>query len=129
MAARNPFGHIDLRVRDMGEALPFYEALLPELGFTERDDGSQWKVFATTGELPGAAYFGIVESPGHVANENRIAFWVPEPAEVDRLAAVAATAGAELSGPKRMPYGPDYYAVFFADPSANELEIYYRLAG
>jgi catechol 2,3-dioxygenase-like lactoylglutathione lyase family enzyme len=129
MTARNPFGHIDLRVRDMAEALPFYEALLPELGFTERGHGGDWKVFATDGELPGAAYFGIVESPGHVPNENRIAFWVHEPAEVDRLAAVAAAAGAELSGPKRMPYGPDYYAVFFADPSGNRLEIYFRLEG
>jgi predicted enzyme related to lactoylglutathione lyase len=36
VAARNPFGHVDLRVRDLGAALPFYEALLPELGFTER---------------------------------------------------------------------------------------------
>lgn len=129
MTARNPFGHIDLRVRDMQAALPFYEALLPELGFTELEHGGDWKVFATAGELPGAAYFAIVESPGHVPNENRIAFWVNEPAEVDRLAAVAAAAGAELSGPKRMPYGPDYYAVFFADPSGNELEIYFRLEG
>lgn len=129
MEARNPFGHVDLRVRDLGSALPFYEALLPELGFTERYDDPEWKVFATAGELPSAAYFAIVESPGHVANESRIAFWVSEPAEVDRLAAVVGAAGAELSGPKRMPYGPDYYAVFFADPSGNRLEIYHRPAG
>jgi catechol 2,3-dioxygenase-like lactoylglutathione lyase family enzyme len=32
----------------------------------------------------------------------------------------------ELSGPKPMPYGPGYYAVFFADPSGNRLEIYVR---
>jgi hypothetical protein len=25
-----------------------------------------------------------------------------------------------------MPYGPGYYAVFFADPSGNRLEIYHR---
>jgi len=129
MTARNPFGHMDVRVRDMQAALPFYDALLPELGFTERHHGGDWKVWEAGGELPGAAYFGIVESPGHAPNENRIAFWVHEPAEVDRLAAVAAAAGAALSGPKRMPYGPDYYAVFFADPSGNALEIYFRLEG
>jgi len=126
----NPFGHVDLRVASMPEALPFYEALLPALGFTRRYDGPEWKVFATEDAFPGAAYFGIVESAGHVPNESRIAFWAADPAEVDRVAAVVDAAGAqELSGPKRMPYGPDYYAVYFADPSGNRLEVYHRLAG
>jgi hypothetical protein len=43
------------------------------------------------------------------------------------VAAVAREAGAlELSGPKEMPYGPGYYAIFFADPSGNRLEVYVR---
>jgi catechol-2,3-dioxygenase len=50
-----PFGHIDLRVTSMAEALPFYEALLPVLGFTQRYDGPEWKVFATTDRPPSAA--------------------------------------------------------------------------
>ncbi|HKV66751.1 MAG TPA: VOC family protein [Gaiellales bacterium] len=46
---------------------------------------------------------------------------------IDRLAAVADHAGAvDISGPKPMPYSPGYYAVFFADPSGNLLEIYHR---
>jgi catechol 2,3-dioxygenase-like lactoylglutathione lyase family enzyme len=123
----NPFGHIDLRVRELAAAQDFYEALLPALGFTERYHGDQWKVWATTEELPSTAYFAIVESGSHVANENRIAVWVPAPEDVDRLAALAHEAGAtQLSGPKLMPYGPGYYAVFFADPSDNRLEIYHR---
>ncbi len=123
----NPFGHIDLRVRDLAAAQAFYEALLPALGFTERYHGEQWKVWASTEELPSTAYFAIVEKVDHVANENRIAFWVATPEDVDRLAAVARSAGAaELSGPKPMPYGPGYYAAFFADPSGNRLEIYHR---
>jgi catechol 2,3-dioxygenase-like lactoylglutathione lyase family enzyme len=123
----NPFGHIDLRVRELTAAEDFYEALLPALGFTERYHGEEWKVWATTEELPSTAYFAIVESGSHVANESRIAFWVPTPEDVDRLAALARDAGAtQLSGPKLMPYGPGYYAVFFADPSDNRLEIYHR---
>ena len=123
----NPFGHIDLRVRELAAAQDFYEALLPALGFTERYHGELWKVWATNEELPATAYFGIVESSSHVANENRIAFWVAIPEEVDRLAGVARQAGAlQLSGPKVMPYGPGYYAVFFVDPSDNRLEIYHR---
>ena len=123
----NRFGHIDLRVSDIDAAADFYEALLPALGFTERYHGDAWKVWATTDPLPGTAYFGITEERTHVANDNRIAFWVESAAEVDRVAEVARRAGAtELSGPKPMPYGPGYYAVFFADPSGNRLEVYIR---
>jgi catechol 2,3-dioxygenase-like lactoylglutathione lyase family enzyme len=126
----NPYGHIDLRVSSMAAALPFYEALLPALGLTQRFHGPDWKVFANHVDLPSTAYFGIVESPDHVANENRIAFWVAAPVEVDRLAALVESAGGrEISGPKRMPYGPDYYAVYFEDPSGNRFEIYHRLEG
>jgi catechol 2,3-dioxygenase-like lactoylglutathione lyase family enzyme len=126
----NPYGHVDLRVSSMVDALPFYEALLPAIGFTERYHGERWKVFATDEPLPSTAYFAVTESPGHVPNENRIAFWVSSPTEVDRLAAVAEGAGArELSGPQKMPYGPDYYAVYFEDPSGNRFEIYFRLEG
>jgi catechol 2,3-dioxygenase-like lactoylglutathione lyase family enzyme len=125
--ARNPFGHIDLRVSSMDAALPFYEALLPQLGFTRRFHGPEWKVWATELEPPGAAYLGIVESAGHRPGESRIAFWAASAAEVDRLAAIAVDAGAtDVSGPKPMPYSPGYYAVFFADPTGNLLEIYHR---
>ena len=125
----NRFGHIDLRVSDIGEAVGFYEALLPALGFTRRFDGETWRVWAAEDPLPATAYFGITEDQAHVANANRIAFWVESAAEVDRLAEIAREAGAtELSGPKPMPYGPGYYAVFFADPSGNRLEIYVRPA-
>jgi catechol 2,3-dioxygenase-like lactoylglutathione lyase family enzyme len=123
----NPFGHVDVRVADVATAEPFYDALLPALGFTERYHGERWKVWATTGPLPATAYFGITESAGHAANENRIAFSVTDREAVERAAEVARRAGAlDLSGPEEMPYGPGYYAVFFADPSGNRLEVYVR---
>jgi catechol 2,3-dioxygenase-like lactoylglutathione lyase family enzyme len=123
----NPFGHIDLRVRDLAAAEGFYEALLPALGFTQRYHGERWRVWATTDALPFTAYFGITESAEQVSNENRIAFAAGSREDVERIAAVAWAAGAlEQSGPKEMPYGPGYYAIFFADPSGNRLEVYYR---
>jgi catechol 2,3-dioxygenase-like lactoylglutathione lyase family enzyme len=125
----SPFGHIDLRVRDLAAAQEFYDALLPALGFTERYHSERWKVWATTEELPLTEYFGITESDGHTPNENRIAFSVGSREDVERAAEVARAAGAlELSGPKEMPYGPGYYAIFFADPSGNLLEVYFRPA-
>lgn len=123
----NRFGHIDLRVSELASALPFYDELLPALGFTERHHGEQWKVWTTADPLPATAYFAITEEAAHVANANRIAFSVESAADVDRVAEVARKAGAtELSGPKPMPYGPGYYAAFFADPSGNRLEVYVR---
>lgn len=124
----NPFGHIDLRVRDAAKAASFYSKLLPELGFTRTFHGGGWHVFAAEGELPQAAYFAFTEDPGHVPNANRIAFWVPSREEVDRIARVVREAGGlEIEGPEPQPYSSTYYAVFFSDPSGNRLEVYPRL--
>jgi catechol 2,3-dioxygenase-like lactoylglutathione lyase family enzyme len=122
----NPFGHIDLRVRDIEAAVAFYDQLLPELGFTRRFFSEEWKTYATTDPLPSTAFFALTLDADHRPNANRIAFWVASRAEVERLAEVAGRAGAALSGPKHLPYSPGYYGVFFADPSGNELEVYYR---
>jgi len=127
VASMNRFGHIDLRVADLAAAVAFYEQLMPALGFTERYHGEVWKVWATTDPLPSTAYFAITQEPTHVANSNRIAFWVDTATDVDLVAEVARQAGAaELSGPKLMPYGPGYYAAFFTDTSGNRLEVYVR---
>lgn len=124
------YGHVDLRVSSMALALPFYEQLMPALGFTERHQGEVWKSWAMPEPpLPATPYFAVTESVDHVPTENRVAFWVESATDVDRVAAVAREAGAlELSGPKEMPYGPGYYAVFFADPCGNRLEVYVRPA-
>ena len=74
-------------------------------------------------------FFGVTESPQHVANESRIAFWADSTAEVDRLADLVVRAGARnVEGPDYHE-GPGYYAVFFEDPSGNRLEICNRTEG
>ena len=125
----NHFGHIDLRVRDITVALTFYSQVLPALGFTRTFHSPQWKVFAADGDFPEVAYFALTEDPQHQSNASRIAFWVESRQEVDRLGGVARMAGAQnIEGPDSCPeISPSYYAVFFADPSGNRLEIYNRL--
>lgn len=124
----NRFGHIDLRVNDAEAALAFYSKLLPALGFTRTFHGGGWYVFASEGELPHAAFFGMTEDRNHVANANRIAFWASSREEVDRIAAVVREAGGQnIEGPGPEPYSKTYYAVFFEDPSGNRLEVYHRL--
>jgi catechol 2,3-dioxygenase-like lactoylglutathione lyase family enzyme len=98
--------------------------LLPALGFTRDARVEGWLQFeADDGEI--TEFFGITESPTHVPNENRIAFWAESPSEVELLATVAREADARnIEGP--MPYEPGYYAVFFEDPCGNRLEICHR---
>jgi len=121
---RRIYDHIDLRVPRLAEVTPFYETLLPALGFTRDVRVEGWLMFeAGDGEI--TEFFGITESPDHVANENRIAFWAESPEAVDALAEVARQAGAQnMEGP--MPYEPGYYAVFFEDPCGNRLEVCHR---
>ncbi|MDZ4288463.1 MAG: VOC family protein [Prosthecobacter sp.] len=119
------YDHIDLRVRSLTEARPFYDILLPALGFTKDISSGPWLEYQTGEGEAAADFFGIIESSQHVANENRIAFWAPTFAEVDRLAAVVRAAGGRnIEGPGyEAPY---YYAVFFEDPSGNRLEVCHR---
>ena len=124
----NPFNHIDLRVSDIDQAMRFYAALLPALGFTRQRHDAEWKVFSAEGEFPSVPYFGFTREPDHRPNATRIAFWVSSTREVDRLAQVVGSAGGRnVSGPKACPeYSSTYYAVFFEDPSGNKLEICFR---
>lgn len=118
------FDHIDLRVPQLARVESFYRQLLPALGFNREVAVDGWLQFES-GEGPITEFFGVTESTGHVANENRIAFRAESLAEVDRLAAIARDAGAiHIEGP--MPYEPGYYAVFFEDPCGNRLEICFR---
>lgn len=118
------FDHIDLRVPKLTEVTPFYETLLPALGFTRdaRIDG--WLQYESVAD--GAAeFFGVTESADHRPNENRIAFWAASIAEVDRLGEILRRCGAaNIEGP--MPYESGYYAVFFEDPCGNRFEICHR---
>jgi predicted enzyme related to lactoylglutathione lyase len=120
------YDHIDLRVPRLADATEFYEALLPALGFTRKVPIEGWLQYESSGgEI--TEFFGVTESPGHVANENRIAFWAESNDAVDRVAAIAKSAGAQnMEGP--MPYEPGYYAAFFEDPCGNRLEVCHRRA-
>jgi predicted enzyme related to lactoylglutathione lyase len=117
--------HIDLRVPDLKNAESFYCSLVPALGFTRKVQVEDWLQFeAADGEI--TEFFGVTESPGHIANENRIAFWAESNDRVDALAEVARKAGAQnMEGP--MPYEAGYYAVFFEDPWGNRFEICHRV--
>ncbi|HYG36946.1 MAG TPA: VOC family protein [Clostridia bacterium] len=118
--------HIDLRVPSLAMARPFYATLLPALGFTKDVSNETWFQFEAESRSGRGAFFGITESPNHIPNETRIAFWAESTTEVDRLADVVRRAGGRnIEGPD-YDEGPGYYAVFFEDPCGNRLEICHR---
>ena len=120
------YDHIDLRVNSLAEARPFYQALLPALGFTRNVAIEGWLSFEAAGMDGATEFFGVTESPRHIANECRIAFWADSTREVDRLAEIVVRAGARnVEGPGYYE-GHGYYAIFFEDLSGNRLEICHR---
>ena len=70
---RRCFEHIDLRVRSHSEARLLYEMLLPALGFTRDAKIEGWLQYEVAGTDGAPEFFGVTESPKHVANECRIA--------------------------------------------------------
>lgn len=122
---RRLYDHVDLRVSSLQLAAPFYEILLPMLGFGRRVEVEGWLQYEGS-DHGVTAFFGVTESATHVANENRIAFWAPSVEDVDKIAEVALQAGAQnMVGP--IAYAPGYYAAFFEDPSGNRFEVCHRV--
>ncbi len=129
MSKLNPFGHIDIEVNNIEKGIDFYSKLLPELGFTKTYHTDKWKVFATEGELPSAAYFAFAENPDHKPNNNTLGFWASSPTEVDRIASIVKIIGGKITdGPKHYNISETYYAFYFQDPFGNKFEIYHRLS-
>ncbi len=53
---RRCFDHVDIRVRNLAEARPFYEVLLPVLGFTRDVKIEGWLQYEAAGTGPMTRY-------------------------------------------------------------------------
>lgn len=131
--------HIEITVRDMGTAVPFYDRLLPLLGFdlARRGDavieGHEKHVvsyehprlgFAITSPLK--AFEGETINRRKPGALHHLAFGAPSRAEVDRLHLELRAIGATIVSPPRdyTEYTPaGYYAFFFKDPEGIKYEI------
>jgi predicted enzyme related to lactoylglutathione lyase len=127
---RRLFDHIDLRVRSLAEAKPFYAQFLPALGFPNFGETPMGIAYEAIRDHPKPEFIGLIEDPDHRPNSTRIAFWSKSKEELDLLAKVVLDAGAlNVEGPMFCPeYSSTYYAMFFDDPCGNRLEICCRVA-
>lgn len=123
------FDHLDMRVRDMPEAEAFYDVLMPLLGFPTKGHTPHCVYYEALTDHPKPEFIALIEERSYVANSSRIAFWAETREDVDRIGRALSQAQArQLEGPLFCPeYSSTYYAVFFADPSGNRLEVACRI--
>ena len=130
--------HIQITVKDMSVAVPFYDKFLPLLGFDLRRRvdaviaAHDFHVVDYTHPLLG---FAITSPRAAFANDtisrrrpgalHHLAFKAESRAEVDQLHSQLAEIGAEIvSKPRLYPeYSPGYYAVFFKDIEGIKYEV------
>jgi len=130
--------HIQITVQDMDVAVPFYDKLLPLLGFggARRVDatieGHELRVLDYTHprlgftiSSPRSAFAGDSihrRKPGAL---HHLAFKAESRAEVDRMHTELMKIGADIvSAPRIYPeYTPNYYAVFFKDLEGIKYEV------
>jgi|ERR1051326_2108531 catechol 2,3-dioxygenase-like lactoylglutathione lyase family enzyme len=137
--------HIEITVKDMAIAVPFYDKLLPLMGFDPRN---RREVFIDRHEKHIVSYehprlsFAISSPREAVAREavhrrrpgalHHLAFRAASRAEVDRLYLELKKIGATIvSPPREYPeYTPSgYYAIYFKDPDGIKYEILCHGAG
>jgi len=132
--------HIQITVRDMDVAVPFYDKMLSLLGFDVSSKVSatiekhDFRVVEYTHSLltfaissPRTAFVGDTINRRKPGALHHLAFKAESRAEVDRLHLQLKAIGAQIvGGPKLWPeHGTDYYAVFFKDPEGIKYEIVY----
>jgi catechol 2,3-dioxygenase-like lactoylglutathione lyase family enzyme len=131
--------HIEITVRDMAVAVPFYDRLLPLLGFDLKNRSSavieRHEKHVVSYEHPRLGF--AITSPrrafaGETINRRKpgalhhLAFRATSRADVDRLHMEIKAIGATIvSPPREYPeYTPaGYYALFFKDPEGIKYEI------
>ena len=131
--------HIEITVRDMSVAQPFYDKLLPLLGFdlarrsSARIDEHEKHVVSYEHPRLGFA----ITSPRHAFKDetvhrrkpgslHHLAFRAASRDEVDRLHTELKQIGATIvSPPREYPEytPPGYYALYFKDPDGIQYEI------
>ena len=122
-------GYVTLGVRDLAGAAPFYDAIAQELGIPRMMESER---FIAWGVPNGPAGLGITlpfnGEPATVGNGVMAALEAKDPAQVDRIYAVARRLGGACEGPPG-DRGGGFYAAYFRDLDGNKLNAYCMAGG
>jgi glyoxylase I family protein len=120
--------HIDLTVNDVARSRAFYDKVLGELGFRllDEDEDVRWgNAQMTLAIRPAADSQRAVSFDRYRVGLHHLALKVRARADVDAFHDFLTSEKIEvLDAPAEYPqYGPNYYAVFLADPDGVKLEV------
>lgn len=118
--------HLDVRVRDIVRARPFYDPVCAALGLSRIDAGGEWVVYESDDAT--GAFLAITADAEFTISHSRFAFRADSTDEVERIARISQASGAiDFEPPIACPeYAEGYYASFFSDPDGNRYEICFR---
>ncbi len=121
------YSHVTLGTNDIRRAVPFYDAILKDLGIArqESDLDKGYAGYALAPETTPQFWvmLPLNGEPATVGNGVTIAFEAPDRPAVDRFHATALAHGGTNEGPPglRPHYHPDYYGAYVRDPDGNKL--------
>jgi catechol 2,3-dioxygenase-like lactoylglutathione lyase family enzyme len=120
------FDHVDLTVNDLARSVRFYEKVLGALGFRRVPDKADiyWANAHTSIGVGAAASEPGASFDRYRVGLHHLALRAQSREDVDRFHDFLVREGITiLDPPAEYPqYGPQYYAVFFADPDGMKLE-------
>jgi len=136
------FDHIDTRVPSLAKVEPFYDKLMPLLGFTRKklsfvDDAGNWdppkddgtyntaEYYTPVSEREASFFIGFIERPDTPPVWTRIAFRVEDVTDAEWLTTLREIGARKIEPSEDMAVYP---AIFFEDPAGTKLEIVSRSA-
>ncbi|KPF52769.1 MULTISPECIES: VOC family protein [Novosphingobium] len=118
-------GYVTLGTNDLERAAPFYDALAAELGTGRMFEWPGAIAWGTAGGAAGVALMKPFDGqPATVGNGVMVAFEAKEPAQVDRLHALALANGGSCEGAPGPRGDGGFYAAYFRDPDGNKLNAF-----
>ncbi len=136
---RGALSHLDLTISDPEQSIPFYDAVLPLLGYRRipLDEGTTAVACWSIKDANGSVFSIALESSRETGKQRRydryspglhhMAFHVDSRADVDQLYAQLVDIGATIQEPPaEYTYTPGYYAMSCRDPDGIVLEFVYE---
>ena len=120
--------HIDFRITNAAEGLPFYDALFTALGMREGPTRTAIKSYARW-DADGVRleWFNLYEDPASGPSATRIAFRVESRERVDEVLQAIRAHARNIEGPESIErsgqFNMSYYGLFFEDPFGNKFEV------